>query len=225
MKLHAGLPPLPPRIARLPLDGRGFPVPWFVQWFKDGEPGAFGIGEPDFRVIDSRKLARAIKHPHCWVCGEQMGVHRVFLIGPMCAINRVISEPPSHRECAEFAAKACPFLANPRMRRNEKDLPKGDEAAGFGLKRNPKAVCLWETKDYRPFRAHVGNEGILFKLGDPVRVDWYANGRLATRQEVLESIDGGYPELERMALVDGPAALKELRAHRERVLPLLPLAA
>ncbi len=225
MKLAAGLPALPPRIARLPVESRGFPVPWFVQWFKDGEPCDFGEGQPDFRVVDSRKMRAALKRPHCWVCGEQMGVHRVFLIGPMCAINRVISEPPSHRECAEFAAKACPFLANPRMRRNEKDLPEANEAAGFGLKRNPKAVCLWETRDYRPFRPHAGNSGILFKLGDPTRVDWYANGRAATRSEVMESIDSGFPELERLASVEGNEATAALHLCRARVMPLLPAAA
>lgn len=216
------LPPLPSRVARLPKDERGFPVPWFVQWFENGEPSDFGVGAPDFRVIDSRKMQTALRQPRCWVCGEQMGVHRVFLIGPMCAINRVISEPPSHRECAEFAAKACPFLANPRMRRNEKDLPEGEAAAGFGLKRNPKAVCLWETKNYRPFKAHAGNAGILFRLGEPERVDWYAMGRAATRAEVLESIDSGYPELERLALADGPEAVAALEQYRARVLPLLP---
>lgn len=218
------LPQMPDRIARLPRDHRGFPVPWFVQWFKDGEPSDFGAGQPDFRVIDTRKLAKALKQPHCWVCGEQMGVHRVFLIGPMCAINRVISEPPSHRECAEFAARACPFLANPRMRRNEKDLPEGKEAAGFGLKRNPQAICLWETRDYRPFRAHAGNEGVLFKLGTPTRVDWYSHGRPATRAEVMESIDSGFPTLQELAVADGPDAVVALGAYRERALLLLPAA-
>jgi hypothetical protein len=173
--------------------------------------------------MDSQRFALALRHPHCWVCGELMGVHRVFTIGPMCAINRVISEPPSHRECAEFSVKACPFLSRPRMRRNEHDMPAdGQPAPGFHLDRNPGAVCLWETRTYKPFRTTAGEQGILFRLGDPVRVDWYANGRPATRAEVLASIDTGYPALEEIARLECPEAVVELAAARARVLPLLP---
>jgi hypothetical protein len=214
----------PARIARLPRDHRGFPVPWFVQWLKDGKPSPSGVGEPDFRIMDGKRFSMALRRPHCWVCGELMGVHRVFTIGPMCAINRVISEPPAHRECAEFSVKACPFLSRPRMRRNEHDMPaNGQPAPGFHLDRNPGAVCLWETPTYKPFRTRAGTDGVLFRLGDPVRVDWYANGRLATRAEVLASIDGGYPELEKIARLECPAAVTELAAARVRMLPLLPM--
>jgi hypothetical protein len=216
---------IPARIDRLPRDHRGFPVPWFVQFFKDGKASDFGVGEPDFRVADQRKLAKAIKHSLCWICGDPLGRHRVFVIGPMCAINRTISEPPSHRECAEFSAKACPFLSRPRMRRNEKDLPDNRvEPGGIALDRNPGAVCLWETKDYRTFRATMGNDGILFFLGEPTRVDWWANGRTATRDEVLASIDSGFPALENLARQEGPEALVALDQYRERVMPLLPAA-
>jgi hypothetical protein len=219
------LPPLPARMTRLPRDHRGFPVPWFVQWYKDGKPGDHGVGEPDFRVADTRKLARAIKHNLCWTCGDPLGRHRVFVIGPMCAINRTISEPPSHRECAEFSAKACPFLSRPRMRRNEKDLdPQRVPPGGIGIARNPGAICLWETKDYSTFRAQFGHDGVLFRLGEPTRIDWWVSGRTATRAEVLESIDSGFPELERVARLEGPEAVAALNQYRARVMPLLPAA-
>ena len=102
---------MPPRIRRLPVSPAGFPVPWFIQWFDGGKPCAPGDGVPDFRVFDAGKLRLAIKARRCWVCGGQLGVHLAFVIGPMCSINRVISEPPSHRECAVFSATACPFLS------------------------------------------------------------------------------------------------------------------
>lgn len=120
---------IPDRIKRLPVDHRDFPVPWFVQWFDDGKPSDFGIGTADFRVIDARKIGVAIRERRCWVCGDRLGVHLAFLIGPMCAVNRVISEPPSHRECAEFSAQTCPFLSRPRMRRNEVALNRQIAAA------------------------------------------------------------------------------------------------
>jgi hypothetical protein len=104
------LPPLPARMRYLPISPKGFPVPWFV--FIDEQTGI-----PDFRVIGPGKMRQAVTGDRCWLCGGILGKHRIFCIGPMCAINRITSEPPSHRECAEFAAEACPFLSQPRARR------------------------------------------------------------------------------------------------------------
>jgi hypothetical protein len=214
-QLRPDLPPLPPRMKRLDLDHRGFPVPWFVAWID---------GNPDFRAIDAPKLGRAVRENRCWVCGDVLGQHKAFVIGPMCAINRVISEPPSHRDCAIFSARACPFLSQPRMRRNEKGLPEDCvEAGGFHLKRNPGAVCVWITRSFRPFRPQHGNDGILFNLGDPIECLWFANGREATRAEVLQSIDSGYPELMAVARKQGTAAVAALERYRIEVMPLLPV--
>jgi hypothetical protein len=214
---------IPDRIKRLPISPDGYPVPWFVVWYNDGEPSEFGEGVPDFRVADPRKLIKAVKQNLCWICGEPLGKHRVFTIGPMCSINRTISEPPQHRECAEFSVQACPFLSNPRMRRNAKDIPEQhQEAAGIHIARNPGVMCLWETKQYHPFRTHTGNDGILFRLGDPERVDWWAHGRPATREEVLASINSGLPLLEEIAKQEGPTALAALYEARDRVMPLVP---
>src|SRR5580692_7475343 len=97
---------LPRRMTALPIDERGYPVPWFVDWID---------GKPEFRAMDPRKFVRAIKEKLCWVCGQRLGVNVCFVAGPMCGINRTSSEPPSHRECAVWSAQNCPFLNNPRM--------------------------------------------------------------------------------------------------------------
>jgi hypothetical protein len=143
------------------------------------------------------------------------------------ARNRCISEPPSHLDCAIYSARVCPFLANPRMRRNARDLyaPDGtlrdglNEAAGIGLKRNPGAVCVWVTKEFRVVRE--GN-GVLFRLGDPEQVLWFAEGRPATRDEVLHSIETGLPILADLARQEGPAAQAALAKQRETALALVP---
>jgi hypothetical protein len=141
----------------------------------------------------------------------------------MCAINRVISEPPSHRECAEYSVRACPFLSRPRMRRNETNFPAGVQgAAGFGLERNPQAVAIWITRTFKPFRASAGNAGILFSLAPPEAVLWFAHGRAATRAEVLASIESGYPSLVELAVAEGHEAIAALERQRAAVLPLLP---
>lgn len=209
--MAVALPPMPDRMKLLKRDERGFPVPWFVHWEDD---------KPDFRVISPGKLGMAYRNGRCWLCGGQMGMHRIYVIGPMCVINRVTSEPASHRDCAEFAAQACPFLTKPRMRRNEKDLPEERAPApGIPLDRNPGCVALYETRA-------VKTEGGLFRLGDPDRIDWWAEGRQATREEVLASIDSGYPILLDVATKhDGPDGVKELTRLRDAAMRYLPAAA
>jgi hypothetical protein len=217
---------MPDRIRRLPISPKGYPVPWFVVWFKDGKPCEDGDGEPDFRVTDPRKIAQATNNKRCWVCGGgPLGIYKCFVIGPMCAINRVISEPPEHRECAIFSARFCPFLSQPRMRRNEKDMyPERVDAAGFALKRNPGVACVWITKSFRPFKPHMGEQGVLFSLGQPVEVLWFAEGRKATRAEVLASIDSGFPSLQDIARLEGRDAVEALEAQRTVAMALVPAA-
>lgn len=201
----------------LPVDKRGFPVPWFVAWEN---------GEPLFPVVDASKIVAAHKYDKCWVCGGKLGRYRASVIGPMCAINRTISEPQSHVECARFSARNCPFLARPNMKRvpDSKHPEYAVDAAGIGLKRNPGACAVWiETRQTKPFRA---GQGYLFELGDAHSIEWYANGREATREEVLHSIETGLPLLEATIEDEIPsrrqAARDELERRRVATLDLLP---
>jgi hypothetical protein len=182
---------LPDRMSRLPLDSAGRPVPFFVEWID---------GKPDFRVTSANALARAISQRLCWVCAQPLGSQRAtFVIGPMCAVNRTSSEPPSHRDCAVWSATHCPFLANPDKVRREANLPTGyTPAAGTAITRNPGVTLCWTTRYWSWFRAPGGaysNAGILCRIGEPERVVWYAEGRDATRAEVLASIESGLPAL------------------------------
>ena len=214
MNLHPNMPPLPKRIAKLPVDERGFPVPWFVAWVE---------GKPDFRVIGPGKREEAYRQELCWVCGQKLGAYKAFLIGPMCAVNRVSAEPPSHVDCAEFSAKACPFLSNPDMRRNEHTpRPEGyREADGIGIARNPGVTLLWGiVGHYKPFPD--GQGGFLFDVGTPVAVRWFCRGRPATRAEVMASIDSGLPILKEMAEKDGLAAMEQLGRQVQEALKLVP---
>lgn len=208
---------MPARVAHLPRSRLGFPIPYFAEEVN---------GVRDFRVVSPVKMAHAVRNDLCWVCGERMGTFKAFVIGPMCGINRTISDPPSHRDCAIFSAKNCPFLSRPLAKRRTDGLPEeGQEAAGFGLKRNPGAVGVWITKSYKPFRPHAGNAGILFRIGDPTEVLWYANGREATRDEVQHSVDTGLPHLWELAERDGPEGKAALTQYIERFSVLLPRAA
>ena len=201
--------PIPDRMRRLPISATGYPVPWFVKWLN---------GEPDFRIVDAPKVGRAVRANLCWLCGQTLGRHKAFVIGPMCAVNRVSSEPPCHRDCAEYAVKACPFLTKPKMRRNDKDRPtEGVEPAGVMIQRNPGVSLIWITNGYTTFRADGGS---LFKIGPPEQVHFYAEGRKATRAEVLASIETGLPLLREVAERQGHEAIVALE-HQTRAAMML----
>src|SRR5262245_40664645 len=206
------LPRMGGRIAKLPRDHRGFPIPWFVATLPDGTR--------DFRVADGHKANLAVKNSLCWVCGERLGRYLVFPIGPMCVVNRTTAEPPCHQGCAEFSAMACPFLTRPRMRRNEKDLPASAvNPPGDFIKRNPGVVCVYTTLSYRRVMTRTG---YLFSLGPPTGVKWFAEGKPASREQVQASINSGHPLLLDIARQEGAEAVAELAYQMDRAQALLP---
>jgi hypothetical protein len=216
---------LPPPVAMqfLPKDHRGYVVPFFVEWVD---------GKPDFRVIDGRKLRRCVHEKLCWLCGGPLNSRTVaYVVGPMCALNRTSSEPPSHVECAEYAAKVCPFLTMPKAQRREANMPAGHvEAPGVGLKRNPGATLVWVTRDrLKPFSVPRGpngeRAGTLFDIGSPIKTLWFAEGRPALRAEVLASIESGLPLLLEVAKTDRDGALAELERRRLDAMQYLPAEA
>jgi hypothetical protein len=206
---------MPVRIKRLPVDHRGFPVPKFVAW-----PN----GEADHRVINLDRFTPSVKQKLCWICGEPMGRYFVSIIGCMCAVNRVISEPPSHLDCAEFSVKACPFLSRPQAHRRDIGLPEGiQDQAGMPIRRNPGVACLWISKSYpKLFKTQMGNAGVLFSLGEPIETIWYREGRLATRREVIDAIHEGLPTLEAVAAQEGKGAPEALNGQLLAAWMLLP---
>lgn len=205
---------MPSRMSVLPRNEKGFPIPFFAEEVN---------GVRDFRVVSAEKMIRAVRANLCWVCGQPMGAHKAFVIGPMCGINRTISDPPSHRDCAIFSAKNCPFLSRPMAQRRVGGLPdSAQDAPGFGLKRNPGAVGVWVTKSFRPFRPGAGNGGILFNIGDPEEVLWFANGREATRQEVEHSVETGLLHLAELAELDGEDGKRALAQSVAAFHALLP---
>lgn len=209
---HHSPPPVPGRLNRLPRTAAGLPIPWFVAW-KDGRY--------DFRVVDARKLEPAVKHRLCWLCGQQIGRMMCFVVGPMCVVNRVSSEPPMHRDCAEYALQACPFLTQPSRERREGGglMPVDPHMAGIPILRNPGAAALYVTRSYTVAKV---TGGILFDMGPPEEVAWWAQGRAATRAEVVTSIETGLPALVDIAEQQGPRAAAELSRQVGAALALLP---
>lgn len=191
--LRPGLPDIPPEMQHLPVDERGYPVPFFVTWIDQ---------KPEFRASSRQAVALCIENDLCWVCGTPLKGQQVFTIGPMCIINRISSEPPAHRACARFSARACPFLSKPQMVRRESGLPDGiEEGAGISIQRNPGVIALWFSKGHEIIRFP---KGMLWHFTQsPAMVEWYCEGRMAKRREVEDSIIAGLPALQAAAEQDG----------------------
>jgi len=213
---------MPDRMKLLPIDARGYPVPWFVAWVD---------GQPEFRAMDPAKWRQAVTEKRCWVCGGILGKWLTFVIGPMCAINRTTAEPPSHTNCATWSAKNCPFLSRPKMVRREDDTINIEvcaaNVAGEMIARNPGVTLLWTTRTYTVYRDQKGSP--LIEIGDASAISWYREGRPATRAEVEESIVTGLPFLvEACEKEDTPRernrALVELTRRRVAVEALYPAA-
>lgn len=209
---------MPVGMARLDQTSKGYPIPWFVD-----RKAPLRDGEADFRIMDGARLKLAVRENRCWVCGMKAnGSPMAFVAGPMCGINRTASEPPAHLACARWSARACPFLAYPKRVRDERDLPAG-QMAGIGILRNPGVAMVWESRKWSTWRPDSAKAaGILFDLGEPSLVEWYCEGREATRAEVVASIETGLPILLRQAVQDGAEACFELGRMTERFMPFLP---
>lgn len=206
--------PVPRQMQHLPVDPvKGLPVPWFVARLPDGRP--------EWRAADSEKRAMALALRYCWVCGYKIrepAGH--FALGPMCGLNRVSAEPASHRECALYSVQVCPFLTRPRMarRRGEGEEELGENMAGFMIERNPGCMAIWSTPDWRT--VDDGDGGLLVRLGDPEEVTWWAEGRPATRAEVITSIVTGLPHLASAGInEEGWEVLARSWVELDRLLP------
>jgi len=195
------LPAPPPAIAALPVDERGYPVPWFVAWVD---------GKPDHRIVDVAKPTKALHHQLCMVCGGKLSPKlATFVVGPMCVVNRTAGEPPAHPGCAGYSVIACPFLTRPDMHRRQAGIPAGAvDPGGFMIRRNPGAVCLWTTSGWDV--VGDGRGGMVIRFDRPLATAWFAEGRPATRAEVIESVESGLPILRQLAEQGGQDDIDEL---------------
>ena len=96
---------MPPRIAALERDHRGYPIPWNVLRGDDGTPL--------FTINDDRKTARALRERICPICGVRLGRWLWFVGGPLSAFdpNGWYLNLPAHVDCVEYALTTCPYLA------------------------------------------------------------------------------------------------------------------
>jgi hypothetical protein len=164
-------------------------------------------------VVHPETTVACMRRKLCWVCGQPLGRIKAFVAGPMCVVTRTSAEPPSHPSCARYSAVACPFLASPRMKRNEVDLPEGHRPpAGQAIMRNPGVTAVLITEDWRPFPDEHG--GVLIQMGQPNAVEWYAQRGPASQRQVMDSIESGLHALREQCELEGSViAIRD--AHAE----------
>ena len=213
------IPPDMPKAMQynLPKTRAGLPIPFFVEYID---------GKPDFRVMSSTNMERAMRSNLCWVCGRKLTRSTgTFVVGPMCVVNQVSAEPPSHFPCAKWSTQACPFLNQPLKTRRETHLPDGYvEPSGIMIARNPGVSALVTTHEWDVFEPDPRQKGVLWRFKIE-QVVWMARGREATAEEVWESVETGVDALIEVADQQAGARLalaSEMTTAIKRWLPERP---
>lgn len=100
--------PVPPRMQKF-RKWRGFPIHYTVLVEEDGTP--------NFKSMHEHRRMECFQKNLCHLCGEPLGKGPYWFIGgPLCVTYRRFVDGAMHEDCARYACKACPFLANPVYR-------------------------------------------------------------------------------------------------------------
>lgn len=138
-------------------------------------------GKHDFRVMDPEAFRKACMLNLCWICGKKMGRFCTFVGGPLVAAQEISSEPPSHPECATFAAKVCPYMNGAEIRRNH--LPEHTKPSAHGVDENSGITALCTSLGYK----FIENSGsYLFKF-EKSEIVWLKHGKPATSDQVRDA--------------------------------------
>lgn len=117
---------IPKELAHLKIDSRGYPVPYFVSWID---------GKPEFRFLSVERLDMIIERKVCHICGKKLPNDSFYFVaGPTGLENKISTDAPMHRACAEFSLFACPHLFRQKAERRDNDpLAKslGEERAKY----------------------------------------------------------------------------------------------
>lgn len=97
--------PLPTKMQDLPVDVRGFPIPYII-WRDQA-------GKPHFKINDDYRVEVAISNDLCAICGKKMNNDKWLIGGPDSAFhpNGAYIDTPNHHECGQYALQVCPYLA------------------------------------------------------------------------------------------------------------------
>ncbi|MEU6405397.1 hypothetical protein [Streptomyces sp. NPDC046985] len=172
---------LPPGIAALPRDARGYPISFVTAVGPDGTP--------DFTELDGPRRARAIVEHLCGLCGRALPLVRAVIGGPQVVEHHLAMDPPMCVPCAVFAAThaaaGCPFLLMPaaRFRKDRGTRPSSPLVA----KERPQTMYLARTFAHEAIRLRLpdGSEEVMALCDRWTSLEEIRAGRLADARHLL----------------------------------------
>jgi len=176
---------MPPRIARLPKDKRGYPIPWNVLR---------GVGDaPIFTINDQTKHFQALRSKLCPICGERLGKWMWFVGGILSAFapNGAYYDLPGHHECEQFALSTCPYLALP-VYLGRIDVPDPSKLPKDVVTRNitqiperPEVFVSVASDDVKVVRIGAGGTPMIRPRRPYLAYEFWLHGESITAVEAL----------------------------------------
>jgi hypothetical protein len=167
----------PASIKALPREERGYPIPYFVAYNRDGSR--------DLRFADVQKQHICVRQRLCWVCGKSLNILLGFLGGPLSVVNRLHSDMACHPSCAEFSVKYCPHVNNASAKYRDSGKPFDANKPVGMVKEHPGVTAIVYCTDFEtsPPDKHGG---ILASPLGVTRVDWWFEGGQVTQAEAAD---------------------------------------
>lgn len=152
---------IPKELAHLKIDSRGYPIPYFVSYID---------GKPEFRFLRPERLEMIIARKVCHICGKKLPTDYVyFLSGPMGPQNKISTDAPMHRLCAEFSLRACPHLYFQKAERRDNDVLAKHAEGNIYDPGKPSTIYLVKADKIKPVM-EGGRRFIFFR---PVSTEKY----------------------------------------------------
>jgi hypothetical protein len=166
---------MPPQVAALPRDPRGYPV--FFAVYVDAE------GTPDFRVTDDAKRRQCWRERRCGICGDELGYWLWFIGGERSVANRLFSDPPMHEDCARYAMAVCPFLARPQAKYAPDVEERADRLEEGGAEvhvtdttqtKRPAHMALYRTRRFEVVQLPaIAGGGLSARAAPAKAIEWF----------------------------------------------------
>jgi len=98
------------------------------------------------------------------------------------------------------------------------------ESSGIMIERNPGVSLIWISKSYKVWSPGPGQ--VLLTVGEPLELSFWCEGRAATRDEILHSVETGLPLLRETLQLEKESerdrAASELQQQIDNFMRLIP---
>jgi len=124
-------------------------------------------GEPAFAVLDPQRVLRSLCDRLCGICGQALDYWIAFVGGDLSLKNQLFGVP-LHEECARYAMRVCPYLANPHAKHRPVPAGMAVKVNALVSDQRPAEMFLVITRRYEPV---LVRDEPLARIARPVRVE------------------------------------------------------